>query len=233
MVANIPGVVFVTDPAEDGITTLKNFGRVPAGIPQITARNWGELLGILDELATGEHPYKALAMDALGGFERLCHEEVCTRDFRGEWGDKGFASYHKGYQVALTDWRMLLNALDKVRDRGMSVMLLAHSQVKTFKNPAGEDFDRYIPDVHEKTWALTHKWADAVFFMNYVTVVDSKGKAHGGQDRTMFTEFHPAYDAKNRFGLPAEIDMGTSGQEAWTNLSSALKACMVKGGDNA
>lgn len=228
MAAFAPGAVFLTDPSEDGITTLKNYGRVPADVPQITANNWADVLGTIDSLATGEHKHRTLVMDALGGFERLCHEEVCARDFRGEWGDKGFASYHKGYQVALTDWRMFLNGLDRLRDRGMSVIILGHSNVKNYKNPEGEDYDRYIPDVHASTWALTHKWADLVIFQQYVTVIDDKGKAKGGQDRVMLTEYHPAYDAKNRMGLPGDIDMGTSGKEAWNNLANALKACMGK-----
>jgi hypothetical protein len=231
MAANAKEPVFLTDPSEDGITTLKNFGRVPSAIPQITAHSWADVLGTIDSLATEEHPHKTLVMDAMGGFERLCHEEVCTRDFRGEWGDKGFASYHKGYQVALADWRLLLNALDRVRDKGMQVILLAHSSVKNFKNPEGDDYDRYIPDVHQSTWQLTHKWADLVGFMQYVTVVDDKGKASGGQDRIMLTEYHPAYDAKNRFGLPAEIEMGDSGKAAWTNLATAMMAQLKNGKD--
>ena len=228
--AQAPSPVFVTDPKEDGLTTLKNYGRVPATIPQITAANWGDTLGIIDELAQGEHNYRTLVMDSMAGFERLCHNEVVARDFFGDWGEKGFMSFHKGYTVSLPYWLELLNALDRIRDKGMSVIILAHSMVKTVKNPAGEDYDHFIPDVHEKTWQLTHKWADLVGFMQYVVAVDGDGKAHGGQQRIMATEFHPAYEAKNRMGLPADIDMGDSGQEAWTNLANALKACVAKKG---
>lgn len=231
--AHAPSPVFVTDPKEDGITTLKSYGRVPASIPQITAANWSETLAILDSLAQDEHTYRTLVLDSMAGFERLCHNHVVAQDFFGDWGDKGFMSFHKGYTVSLPYWMEFLNALDAVRDRGMSVILLAHSMVKTVKNPAGEDYDHFIPDVHEKTWQITHKWADFVGCMQYVVAVDNDGKAHGGQQRLMMTEFHPAYEAKNRMGLPAEIDMGTSGQEAWNNLASALKACIAKdGGSN-
>ena len=229
--AHAPAPVFVTDPKEDGITTLKAYGRVPATIPQITAPNWVETIGIIDSLAQDEHGYRTLVLDSMAGFERLCHNEVVARDFFGDWGEKGFMSFHKGYTVALPYWMEFLNALDRVRDRGMSVILLAHSMVKTVKNPAGEDYDHFIPDVHEKTWQLTHKWADFVGSMQYVVAVDKDGKAHGGQDRLMMTEFHPAYEAKNRMGLPAEIDMGDSGKAAWNNLANALKACIKKDGE--
>lgn len=233
MAAHIPDVIFMADPSEDGITTLKKYGRVPKSIPQLPSpKNFPEVLDMLDWLATAEHSHKCLAMDAMGGFERLCHEEVCRRDFRGEWGDKGFGSYQKGYQVSLTDWRLMLNALDRLRDqKAMSVIVLAHSNVKNFRNPEGPDFDRYIPDVNPATWQLTHKWADMVLFMNFVTVVDKDGKGQGGQERLMSTEYHPAYDAKNRMGLPSTIEMGGSGQEAWANLRTALAACVGKDGE--
>lgn len=230
MAAYAPSPVFMTDPAEDGITTLKNFHRVPASIPQIQANTWAETLGVIDSLAEGGHNYRTLIMDAIGGFEALCHEEVTRRDFHGERGDKGFASYAKGYEVALGDWRQLLTALDRLRRSGMSVLLIGHSIVKPYKNPQGEDYDRYVPDVHPKTWGITEKWADMVLFLQYVTVVDKDGKAQGGQDRIMLTEHHPAYMAKNRNGLPGEIEMGDSGEAAWGNLANALKACAGKDG---
>jgi hypothetical protein len=83
--------------------------------------------------------------------------------------------------------------------------------------------------MHDKTWGLTHKWADAILFLNFeifVTETDStkKGKASGSKSRILYTERDAAYDAGNRFGLPPEIDMGDSAQQAWKNLKAALVA---------
>lgn len=213
------------DSAEDGITTLKNFGRVAMDIPQLPPiRTWEEAKDAISFLTTEEHGWKALAIDTLGGFERLCHEYVCRTQFNNEWGDKGFASYQKGPDVAISEWRLFLNALDRMRDeKRMSIVWLAHTKVANFKNPEGPDFDRYMADCHAKTWAVTHKWSDIVLFANYVVVVDKDGKGKGGSHRMLYTEYHPAYDAKNRMGLPPEIPMGNSGTEAWTNLVTALK----------
>lgn len=184
-------------------------------------------MGILDALETGEHKHKVLIIDTIGNAERLCHEHVCNVEYNGEWGKKGFANYQQGFDVALAEWRLFLAALDRLRDkRGMALLLIAHTKVETFKNPEGADYDRYVPDVHKKTWALTHRWTDAVLFANfYVHVEQEKGeraKGHGGQQRILYTEYHAAYEAKNRFGLPPEIDMGNSGAEAWNNLKTAM-----------
>ena len=134
----------------------------------------------------------------------------------------------QGFEVSLGDWRLLLNALDRLREtKRMAIVGLCHTRVVTFKNPEGADFDRYAPALHPKTWELTHRWADHVLFANFYMTVERDGvrpKAFGGQERLLYTTRHAAYDAKNRAGLPEQIDMGDSGDEAWTNFFSALKA---------
>lgn len=230
MAAHIPGVVFFTDDKEDGITTLKSSGLVPM-VPQLPPiSTWPETLDALEHLATEPHEYRAIAIDALGGFERLCHEHVCERDFDGDMGERGFLGYMRGYEVSLGEWRMFLNALDRLRnERGMSIFLLGHAKVAPFRNPEGPDYDRYTVDVHHKTWSLTHKWADLVLFANFEVSFarneenKTKGKAKGGHTRIIYTEHHAAFDAKNRHGMPPEIEMGESGADAWNNFKNALK----------
>ena len=169
-------------------------------------------------------------IDTLNGAERLCHEHVCRRDYGGRCGRDGFTAFMTGYEVSLADWREFVGLLDRLREsKRMGILALAHSRVATFKNPGSADYDRFLPDLHPKTWALTHKWSDAVMFLNFETYVDSdrpelKGKGKGGSRRKLYTQRTAAFDAKNRHGLPAEIDGGRSAAEAWTNLASAMKA---------
>lgn len=228
-----PKPVFLIDSQEDGIGTLKASKLVAADIPVLPACNsWEDVLEALTAIAQGEHDFKTLVIDTLGGMERLCHEYVCNKDFRGDWGgpsEKGFVSYARGYEVSLPVWRDFLNKLDRLRiDRNMSVIGLAHSIVKPFKNPEGEDFDRYVVDMHDKTWSVTKKWSDMILFANYFIEASkergaARAKGKGGQIRFFSTEHHAAYDAKNRHGLPGEIAMGESGKEAWDNLVTAIK----------
>jgi hypothetical protein len=231
LVAHIPGVVFLCDHTEQRIHNLKEQGAVP-DVPVLPpASSWPDVIGVLDSLRREPHDFKCLALDALGGFERLCHEEVCRREFNEEWGKNGFTSYQAGYDVALADIRQFINALDALRDeRRMSICIIGHSRVSPFKNPEGPDYDRYNVDVHHKTWGLLHKWADMVLFINYEVAfgkneeTKTKAKAKGGQNRVLYTEHHAAFDAKNCHNLPAEIDLGKeSAAQAWDALSTALK----------
>lgn len=225
----MPGRVFLIDDKEDGIHTLQASGLAPSDVPVLpAATTWLDVLSMLEVLATGEHSYKALVIDTLGGLERLCHEYVCQKHFDGDWGNQGFANFQKGFDVSLPYWREMLNGLDRLRnDRQMGILCLAHSVIRPYKNPVGEDYDRFIPDCHHKTWSLTHKWADMVLFLNYyveTTKQDGRSKGRGGSARIMHTEYSAAFEAKNRHALPSEISMGGGGVQAWGNLMAAMAA---------
>lgn len=228
--AYTPRPIFIQTKGETGLDALIDSGRLPE-IPHFPEmQSFGDLMAAIEELTIQPHEYGTLVIDTINGAERLCHEEVCRRDFGGDMTDKGFMGYMRGYEVSLVDWRNLLSALDSLREkRRMAIVCLCHAKVKPFRNPVAADYDRYAADMHDKTWGLTHKWSDAVLFCQFETFnteKDSKkkGKAIGGQTRIMHTEHHAAFDAKNRQGLPPEIDMGTSGQGAWENFKAALVA---------
>ncbi len=228
LAGSIPGAIALPFTGEDTWAQLKAIGAVPAELPVLPpVSTFAELLAVCQELATEQHDHKALIVDTMNQAEKCCHAEVCQKQYGGKWGKDGFGSYMQGYETALPEWRGFLAALDKLRDRGMRVILLGHVKVKPFKNPTGADYDRYVVDVHEKTWGATHGWADAVLFCNYFVAVDESGaraKGKGGDTRLMYTTFSAAYDAKNRYNLPQEIEMGSSGKEAWANLVTAIKA---------
>lgn len=229
--AQFPKAVFVQTGGETGLETLIEAGRLPETPHFPACQSWDDLLGCIETLRVEDHNYKALVGDTLNGAEALCHRYICDRDFAGVWGNSGFASYNKGYEVSLPEWTRLLVALDQLRaERKMTILWLCHTKVKPFKNPEGADYDRYQPDVHEKTWGLSHKWADCVLFGNFEVTVQTekadakKGKGTGGSFRLMYTERRAAYDAKNRLGLTGEIEMGNSPQEAFAGFAAAIKA---------
>jgi len=208
VVAYAPGAAIIEAGNETGYSTLVGAGRVPQ-IPSAHVTTWDQLLGLLDKLA--KNPPKFLGLDAIGGIERMCHEHVCHRDFKGEWGETGFAAFAKGYDMAITDWLLMLSKLDALNALGTSIILLAHCKVKPFRNPEGADFDRYTADIHDKTWAATHRWADAALFMKFETIIDKdknkRVRGLGGDTRILYTTRSDARDAKNRYGMPPEIEM--------------------------
>jgi len=232
--AYTPHPLVIQTQGETGLETLIDSGRLPP-TPHVECNTWHDLLTVIQQLHDEKHEYRTLVVDTLNGAERLCHEDVCRIEFKDDWGEKGFTSYQRGYEIALTPWRLFLESLDQLRlKRTMSIMLLCHTKIAPYANPEGPDYDRFTPDLHRKTWGLTHRWADAVLFLNFYTMTEKektgKIKGRGGQERIIYTTRHATYDAKNRHGLPEEISAGNSGKEAWDNLTAALKEARQNGG---
>jgi hypothetical protein len=238
LATHFPKPIFLQSNGETGLETLLDTGRVADTAYLPACQKWDEALGIISELRSTNHGYQTLVVDTANGLEALCHAEVCRRDFAGLWGGEGFESYMKGYRVALKDWTILLNELDNLRhSQRMTIVLLMHCSIKEFKNPLAANYDRYVPAMHHETWALTLKWLDACVFVNFETAVKTdkatakKGKGMGGTSRVMYCERTAGWDAKNRHGLPAEIDLGETPDEAWAAFSTAIKEGRKKGGE--
>jgi hypothetical protein len=228
-----PNPIFVMARGETGLDTLRGHGLVPDVDTFGACESWEQVLGCVSHLIANNTGHKTIVFDALGGIERLCHEYVCRTQFKDDWGERGFSAYQKGYDLSVNEWLQLLSRLDRLRhERGTMVLFLSHCKIKTFKNPMGSDFDRYMADCHEKTWSPSHKWADAVLFGNFATIVTDettrkdkqfgKGKGIGGTERVIFTERADAFDAKNRYGMPPVIDVPNDHTQAWAVIDAAI-----------
>ena len=182
---------------------------------------WQELMDDLDELAMANHPYRTVAIDTLDWFEAKCWQHVCTTN---KWASIEDAGFGKGYVAALDQWRLFLAKLERLRTaRSMNVALIAHCWVKPFKNPEGEDFDRYELKLHAKTGGLIKEWCDAVLFARWETFVDKNDKTKRTRGistgaRVLHKQRTAAYDANNRYDLPETLPLD------WAALSDAMKA---------
>lgn len=222
-----PKPVFAMTRGETGLLTLIDNGQIPETDHFDECTSWLDLVGAVNYLIVQQRDNKTFVLDTLNGAERLCFEHVCAEKYGGSWDN--FMAYGRGVEVAQAEWIRFLTLLDRLREaRRMAIIALCHTRVKTFKNPEGDDFDRYTPDMHDKTWALAHKWADAILFGQYETFAKKdkgalKAKGIGGERRLMYTQRTAAYDAKNRLGLPAEIEAGSDARTAWNNFYAAAK----------
>ena len=122
---------------------------------------------------------------------------------------------------------MILEGLNALRqDRGMVVILLAHTTIKRFDSPEVEPFDRYQPKLQERSNALVREWCDAVLFANYKTIVKhddvgfnkttNRGISTG--ERLLYCNERPAYMAKNRYQLPDSIPL------SWDAFETAISS---------
>ncbi len=154
---------------------------------------------------------RTLVIDTVDWAEQLCLEAILNKYQKSGIEDFG---YGNGYVYEKEEFGRFLNRLEDVISAGINVVLTAHAHLRKFSQPdeIGE-YDRWELKLGKKTNSqispLVKEWADAVLFVNYKTFAVStdkdgkKFKAQGG-GRVMYTQHHPCWDAKNRFGLPEE-----------------------------
>lgn len=228
--ASSPNPIFVTGQFDQGVETLKSTGQLPEDVPNLPpCKTLADFYSQVDAIANGEHDRKTLVVDNLGDILTLLHDEILRRDFNGD--KVAYSAYEVGARVnAPNEMRQVLISLDRIRDRGMSVLLVCHATAREIKDPSSANYDKWTPDISKYCWSIINRWADLVLFQNFVTHVvgtnkeeTKKGKARGGQERVMYCTNHAAYEAKNRHNLPDELSMGESGADAWGNLINAIK----------
>lgn len=200
--ANAPRPIFI-EPESDGTARI-NTNRLPA------PETWGDVIDAVDSLTVDPHDYQTLVVDTLDAAEAMLWRFICKRDDKGSIEAYG---YGKGYVAALDEWRVFMGRLEKLRrERRMGIILIAHSWIKPFKNPEGDDFDRYEMKLHPRAGGLLREWCDAVLFANYEVLTakeNDKAKAKGvtTDNRIVHTRRTAAFDAKNRFGLPESLPL--------------------------
>lgn len=232
--AYAPDPLFLMVKDEVGLQTLIDKGRVPNvnHFPE-PASNMDDVNAACDAIIRGDIKCKTLVIDTGNGIENLIHSQVCAECYNNDKSQ--FMMFMAGFETSLPYVTAFISKLRKVRAKGIAVSILCHTRVKTFKNPLGSDYDRYIPQMHEKTWELFNNFADMVLFANYEVTESSKvgkGKikaAPVASQAYLYPIRTAAYDAKNRHGLTGRVSMGKTGQEAWANLERALKSCKSTG----
>jgi hypothetical protein len=208
-------------PAEDGAAYL-NVARFPV------AETWQDVLDALAELR-GEHAHKTLVLDTLDWMEQLIVQHVCAKHKKDSLESFGYGA---GYALVFDETRAFIGQLERLRaEKGMAVIGVAHSTVRAFQNPEGENFDRYELKLqaakNNNTAALWREWSEFVLFANYETLVsDSKSGAKGESSgkRFAFTARTAAYDAKSRLALPAQLPL------EWGAFARAVKEAFEKEG---
>ena len=204
LAAQFPNPLFIDT---EGSTNQLNVARLPS------PTSWEMLLSEIDFVCE-KRPCGTLVIDTVDWAEQLCITDLCAKNQKNGIEDFG---YGNGWEYEKESFGKFLNRLSEVINAGINVVLTAHAARRKFEQPDEMgSYDRWELKLGSKTTnkisPLIKEWADVVLFCNYKTLVvqtDKEGKKHKaqGNKRVMYTQHHPCWDAKNRFGLPEEIPM--------------------------
>jgi hypothetical protein len=183
------------------------------------ATKYDDVLSALAELRQESHEYETVVIDSLDWLERLVFDRLCS-EHNTTSIEQVAGGYSKGYTLALSLWREIIEHLNALRnERGMVVLLIAHSKVERFEDPESSPYDRYSPRLHKHSAALVSEWCDAVLFATRKirtqsedagfnrkrTIAHAIGK--GGGERILRCVGGPSCVAKNRYGIVDELPL--------------------------
>lgn len=202
--AGAPSPIFIQ--AEEGLGLID--------VPHFPlAQTYQDVIDAMTALLTEDHQYQTVVIDSLDRMEPMLWKHIAERDNKGDIDGYG---YGKGLsQYAPDEWRVFTAGLDALREKGMSIVAIAHSDIVRFASPEHEPYDRYQMRLNKYANDIICDWSDALLFANYkVHVVKDKGKfnserarAAGRGERSLYTQERPAFIAKNRYHLPPELPL--------------------------
>lgn len=195
----------------------------PEASDHLTIQSWPEALLYVRALAYGVHPHKTVVIDSLNPMEALCIAYVVSQSKHGSYEKMGW-----GKEAVVTgELRVMLSLLERVKRRGIQVIITAHDKRKNVKNdPILGDYTRFNASTQiEATWSAIHEWADIVGYCR-----DDFGAVEGravkvSDLRTLHTVKGAAYDAKQRAGYEMRSPVALD----WLSFKEALE----QGGDTA
>jgi hypothetical protein len=178
-------------------------------VARVSIGSWDELRAAIAEMGSGRGEFRTVVIDSADWAERLLVEHLLAEHKQKSIEGFGFG---KGYTLLAEGFGRLLTQCDALIGVGLNVVFVAHSKVQRTSPPDMADgFDRYELKLTKQTAPLLKEWCDLLAFCNYKTAVtegsDGRKKATGGKRRLMHLERAAAWDAKNRYGLDAELPM--------------------------
>lgn len=186
---------------------------------------WADVIAFVDLLEREQHSFKTLVIDTAGELEELAGAFVCQRDGKPDLESYG---YGKGPRAVATEIKTsLLSRLEKL-GRRMNVIILAHAQVKTKKNPEIDDHDNYEPRLMAPVAGLLAGWVHALLFARLEVVThksanDERVRGIATGKRELCTSPAAPYAAKNRLALEAKIPLSYRAFENDVANGRALK----------
>lgn len=227
--ASTPNPIFLQ--TEDGLGAIETntFGIL---------KTFDEIMDAIGSLYNEEHEFKTAVLDSLDWAEPIIHAETArVNGWKSIDDGTKETAFQRGYKASMATWKTLLEGLTALRDeRGMGIIMLAHSEVKRFESPETDAFDRYQPKLHKDASAIIQEACDDLLFANYRvnTVKADVGfnkkvvRGVGSGERLIYTVERPAFLAKNRWSLPDSLplswDAYASGVPFYASQQTAIAA---------
>jgi hypothetical protein len=131
-------------------------------------RTWDGLMMFARDLEEGGHPFKTAVFDPINWAEPMLYTLI-TGSALGNI-QKWDGGYGRGTAAAMSHWRAFVAQLERLREKGMNIILVAHSAVRTVNPPDGSSYDVYDIALEKSAAGLIRQWADHILFARVETI---------------------------------------------------------------
>jgi len=185
-----------------------------------------------------------LIIDSMDALERSCWNHICEATGAASINDpfNKSVNFGHGYQLAHRWFTQILELLDKLNAGGMTIILVAHSQVSRFEDPSTASYDRWDLDLYDgKKFGVSRlicQWVDVIGFCYQQVEIEeedkgwqqTKNKAKGNPRKRMIAfQPRPAYIAGNSYNLP-DMEMKEDGN-TWKKIATLIAKNMKEKGN--
>jgi hypothetical protein len=204
--ATAPNAIFI--PVEDGLGVLD-----VATFPE--PKKAEEISMMMNTLLTQQHSYQWLVVDSMTAMEKKIWTDLCSKSNSNSIEDVG-GGYGKGFTQTLEWVNKFINDLRYLREvKGMGIILIAHTKIKTINPPDKASYDTYMLNVHDKIADFIHTQADIVAYCELEALVRTKEMGFGHEqgtiketgNRLMHCYSSNRYTSKNRYKITQPLPM--------------------------
>lgn len=179
---------------------------IPGVMAQPISR-WSEFKRVIKQLKAEEahEKFSTIVVDTADIAYDLCEKYICNKNEVSEIGD---IPYGGGFAQASKEYDEVLRTIPQM---GYGLVLISHSQDKTFKNEYGQEYNQIVPTLATRPRNIVDRMSDII---GYSTIVED---AEGNAKTVLYMRGTPRFIAGSRFKYtPDKIDF------SYENLVNAI-----------
>jgi hypothetical protein len=174
-------------------------------------KTYKDFLAALRSLATEAHEYDTLVIDSVDALEPLIVAQVCL-DFGVT--DLSKAGMGAGYKTVAKVWRELMDGLKWLNThKNMIIILLGHAKSITHEDAVDGAYSKHTINLSNQGRDAVLYLTSNILFLSQQSRIEQEDLGFNNTHKTvkstgsrvLYCDARPAFEAKNRCGLPDRI----------------------------
>lgn len=171
-------------------------------IPGIMAKDinsWGEFRKTLRELDDPDvkNAFQTVVIDTADIAYGYCEKYVCSQasDAKNSYENIADIPFGKGYKMAQAEFDVCIR---KILQMNYGLVLISHSQDKTFKDAQGQEFNQIVPTLDNRARLICERTCDIIGYSRTIETAE-------GKSVKLFMRETPRFVAGSRFKYTPDV----------------------------